>query len=275
MDDGSAPTSNADYSATGGLKASFEQGCLALTLSSDPGNRVDYHTLSQLQALCDRAAVDPAVRVLVIDGAGDDFCLGDAWPAMGDVPAEFQTRVPAGTHGAAPIVEQAALGALRNCMKPTVAILHGATRGFGLDLIAVCDVRWALADATIADDRIHQGRAASTGISYVLPRLIGQSQATRLLLLGETIDAQEAVRIQLVHEVFDNRQTVNDGVMRLANFPTRAWEIHKMQVLPQLDLGFDAAMTHCLGVRQTHVIEDQAEGMRAWRERRDPEFTGR
>ena len=50
--------------------------------------------------------------------------------------------------------------------------------------------------------------------------------------------------------------------------PTRAWEVHKLQVLPQLDLPFDAAMVHSLGVRQTHVIEDRLEGMKAWRERR-------
>ena len=61
----------------------------------------------------------------------------------------------------------------------------------------------------------------------------------------------------------------------IAALPTRAWEVHKKQVLPQLDLGFDAAMVHCLGIRQTHVIEDQQEGRLAWRERRDPVFTGR
>ena len=89
-------------------------------------------------------------------------------------------------------LEHEAIRALRGCMKPTVALLRGDTLGLAMDLACTCDVRIAAAGARIGDPRVTQGRAAATGISYLLPRLIGQSQAMRLLLLGEIIDAGEA-----------------------------------------------------------------------------------
>ena len=235
---------------------------------------IDYPALEALREAALAAEADEAVRLLLLDCTG----TADAWPEMGEWPSRLGHRRPAGSHGPGPLPEQDAIRALRDCMKPTLALLAGDVRGVALDLACACDIRLASADATIGDDRVRQGRAAATGIAYLLPKLIGLSQAMRVMLLGEVLSAAEAHRIGLVHEVVEDADFAARAealAADIAGLPTRAWAVRKLQVLPQLDMGFDAAMTHSLGVRQTHVIEDRAEGMRAWRERRLPAFTGR
>ena len=238
------------------------------------GAAADYPALEALRETALAAEADENVRLLVLDCAGAE----DAWPAMGEWPQRLAARHPGGSHGPGPLPEQDAIRALRACMKPTLALLAGDVRGVALDLACVCDVRLAAASATVGDPRIRQGRTAATGIAYLLPKLIGLSQAMRVMLLGEALTAADAHRIGLIHEVVadaDFNARAEALAAHIAALPTRAWAVHKLQVLPQLDMGFGAAMTHSLGVRQTHVIEDRAEGARAWRERRPPTFTGR
>lgn len=245
-----------------------------VTRISFGGRSIDFAMLEALREATNEAAGDSSIRALVLDCRSG----GDDWTNMGEWPARLAHRRPEGSHGPGPLPQQDAIKALRGFMKPTLALMHGEILGLAFDLACVCDIRLASATARIGDPRIRQGRAAATGIAYLLPKLIGQSQAMRILLLGEILTAEEAKRIHLVHAVVDAESFDARAIelaQEIAKLPTRAWEVHKLQVLPQLDLPFDAAMVHSLGVRQTHVIEDRREGMKAWRERRPPEFTGR
>lgn len=247
-----------------------------IVLHNDDGNRLTYPMLERLHDVLS-ATTPPSVRVLVLAGAGADLCTGDALDPSG-VPARWRDRCPAGRHGPPPVVEQEVVGRLRELPMPTLAMMRGRTFGLGLDLAAACDVRVASDDAAIGDDRIGRGQTSSVRLSWLLPRLVGLSQAIRVMLLGDTLDGSAAERIGLVHRCWPAATFAAEAdalIGSLAAMPTRAYAVHKVQVLPQLELGFAAALIQSLAVRQTHVIEDTAEGLAAWRERRPPAFTGR
>ena len=255
---------------TSSLACDLKDNVLSLTLTA---KLVDNDALNAIAKVLPLVDSDERVRATVLhltsEGADPDN--------MGSVPAGLEHRQPRGSHGAGPLIEQAALTALFRCTKPLIALMRDQVRGVAIDLAAFCDVRIANQSLSLCDNRVLQGQAASTGIAYLLPKLIGQSQAMRILLLGDTLTAEEAHRIHFIHQVLDDEafnQETQYIVTNISKMATRAWQVHKMQVLGQLHLDFESAMVHSLGIRQTHVINDRVEGIKAWRERRPPNFTG-
>ena len=261
------------------LLSSTSGGVLRLTLNRPKeSNALTYAMMKEMHGLLTTAAEDWDIRAIVLEAKGNDFCVGEDRETMGEIPGEIRHRIPGGLHGPAPVLQQSVLKALRQMQKPTICLLTGNIRDAGLDLICATDIRLASANVTIADTRVRNARFSATGLTYILPRLIGQSQAMRILLKGDLIKAAEAERIGLVYAVFEKEtfdEKSEELISELAQMPTRAYGLIKQQIQEQLDLPYDAALMHSLAVRQTNVIEDIAEGGKAFREKRKPNFRGR
>ena len=151
-------------------------------------------------------------RVILLSGIGGHFCAGlDLhWlRSLGDTPriAELQ-------HGLADF--QSAVLAIVRCPLPVLAVVQGTAAGFGFDLALACDMRLAGSSATFTSAFARIGLVPDGGSTFTLPRLVGVGRAMRLLMTGETLDAQAALSIGLVEEVIDDGE-IDSGVRKTVN----------------------------------------------------------
>ncbi|MGH8649709.1 MAG: enoyl-CoA hydratase/isomerase family protein, partial [Burkholderiales bacterium] len=150
-----------------------------------------------IQAVAD-AQTDPAIRVLVITGAGRAFCAGGDTKAMAQ---SLATGSPAAYEGERLGQIQELQLMLRRFPKVVIAAVNGAAYGAGLDLACTADFRLAADGARFCEVYVRLGLAPGGGGAWLLPRIVGVTNALDLVLSGEPIDATEALRIGLVSQV--------------------------------------------------------------------------
>jgi 2-(1,2-epoxy-1,2-dihydrophenyl)acetyl-CoA isomerase len=177
------------------------------------------------EALRDLAA-DERVRVVVLTGAGRGFCAGgDVTTMAGPDPGAERDAAALDLR---PIME---VSELLHMMPPiTVAAVNGPCAGAGLSFACACDLRYAARSAVFVTAFLRVGSSGDHGSAWVLTRAVGPAKARELLLLGERVDADEALRIGLVNAVDDDDALaghVDAVAARLAAMPPRAAHLMK------------------------------------------------
>ena len=237
-------------------------------------NAVNPRLAEELPRAIDDAARDDAVRVVVITGAGRGFCSG--------LDLSEPPRLPEGDLRARldPLawVGRWVLTAVQ-CEKPLIAAINGSAAGAGFGLALACDVRLLARGARVTAGYVRRGLSPDAGVSYMLPRLVGLSRASEILLTGRDVDADEAQRIGLVAAVFDDATFAASALAyaeRLASGPPIAFALTKRLLASTFDVSLDEHLARELSAIKTcFASQDVAEALRAFGEKRAPAFRGR
>ncbi len=234
-------------------------------------NALNAATFAELDEVFSRLAADPAIRAVLLTGAG-----GRAFAAGADIAelaaatardgAEFSRR------------GQQVFRHIEKLGKPVIACIQGFALGGGCELAMACSLRIAADDARLGQPEVKLGVIPGYGGTQRLPRLVGRGAALKLLLTGEIIAAAEALRIGLVDEVVPAAELMQRAEALALSIAAQA-PLAVAQMLRVVDEGLDLPLDAGLQMEAEHFgrlcgTADKAEGTRAFLEKRSPTWKG-
>jgi enoyl-CoA hydratase len=238
---------------------------------AERSNSLTMELFAELEQLARCLEEDADIRCVVLTGAGRHFCAGIELQVLAETTSQWSARHV--------FRLQESYNRLAALPQPVIAAVNGACIGGGLELALACDIRIAAADAVFSVPEVSFGLSPDLGGSQRLPRVVGPSQAKRLLLGCERIDAAEAARIGLVDEVVEPGRLINRALElagRIAAQPPMAVRFAKKAVNVAMESSLAAGLLYeqaqsvfCLG------SADKNEAVSAFFEKRHPEFKGR
>lgn len=257
----------------------IDGGIARLTLNRpDRLNALTMAMLEKIGATLRRWSTDPAVRCVVLAGAGRGFCAGHDLSDSGkdgrDEPMRpDEAAAILSLHGEIPVL-------LRRMPKPTLACIRGPVAGSGIVMASACDLRIASHSARFKLAFASAGRCGDPGGSYLLTQLLGAARARELFLLDEPVDAERALAIGLIAKLVEDDaldETCTALASRLANGPTSAFAAMKRNLNAAADIGFEESMAAEANANATISLlsHDAGEAAKAFMERRQPRFLGR
>lgn len=248
-------------------------GVLTLTLDRPKVNAFNREMVAEFLDALGSAEGDETVRCLVLKGTGRYFCTGHD---VGDM-------LEAGSGASYREHLERSYNRIINCMrrmpKPILGAINGTAAGAGLGIALATDLRWAAEGASFLFGFTGIGLTADSGVSLLLPLFVGMSRAMEMALTNRALTAQEALDCGLVSNVIPDEtfaQSIDHLAATLARGPTRALGLSKRAfnrtMLNNID---DALAFEALLQEIAQDTADHKEGLAAFLEKRQPNFTGK
>lgn len=221
----------------------------------------------------DTAVADTKVRVIVVTGAGKGYCAGADMGTLQGIPSEKSSDGKDDSN----ILEGRMQDEITRISKPVIAAVNGAAAGLGLVQALMCDIRFAADTAKFTCAFSKRGLIAEYGISWVLPRLVGQANALDLLMSSRVVMADEAQQMGMVNKVVPADQLM-DVVMAYAtdfamNVSPSSMSVMKRQVYGDYDKDVATASLDALTLMgQSFARPDFKEGVVSYLQKRQAEF---
>jgi enoyl-CoA hydratase/carnithine racemase len=251
------------------------------TITLNRPDRLNAISVGMLQSFSEafRAAdLDPNVRVIILTGAGRGFCAGldlkDLASGAG-IGANGGGGLGAGKFdiaGSPPVV-------LHTTDKPVICALNGPAAGYGMDLALGADIRIASSEAKLAAITSKRGILPESGGTWLLPRLIGWPKATEIAFRGVTLGADECLELGLVNKIVPHDDLIPETRKMAAEIAANAplaVQATKRMMRMGMEETFEANVHHVfLQLLPLFRSQDFMEGVKAFMERRDPQFQGK
>jgi len=253
----------------------FDKGIKSITLNRPKRfNALNYPLIMEIIKVLEDSIKNRKIRAIAIKGAGQCFCSGDDLKSMGPDGVKFKPL-----EDGSQLPHQRMVRLIRKIQKPVVALLHGYCLGAGFDLSLGCDFRLAADNLEIGDHRASRAICVMSGGSWFLPRIVGFAKATEIILTGKHLSAEEAYNIGLITQYYPERRFQEKSmefIEKIAKMPTKCLGFNKAMLNYSLRNDLFPSLKHEFKLYCKNIAtKDFGEGMKSFKEKRDPKFIGR
>ena len=255
------------------VKVSVEERIATITIDHRPVNALNRQTLQELGDLIEALRTETEVKAVILTGEGSlAFVAGADLKAISQLESTEAARDLS-------ILGQTVFLKLQRLRKPVIAAINGVCLGGGLELAMACHLRITGDRAQFGQPEVNLGIIPGWGGTQRLPRLIGRAKATEWILTGDVYSAQETYRLGLVNQVVPQDQVLK-AAKDLARKIIAKGGITIAQTLWAIDEGFELPLEQGLqkeaeAFHRVSETEDSREGVKAFLEKRQPQFKDR